>query len=147
MTHETIQEKLSEYFDGMLNEHESAEIKAHLRGCESCRLALQRWEVLSLTFSRTQGIKPSDQFVTKVMSQISELETPEEEKEAESLSIFRRWIAPLVGYGFAFALMLIAITSRQPTVTAEDILLNQIPQSAQWMYSDDSSDMENLMGM
>jgi anti-sigma factor RsiW len=67
-THPTRQ--LSEYFDGALDERQSAEIKEHLAGCSDCRNALAGMQRLRQELQIHYQPRVSPYFSAKVMARL-----------------------------------------------------------------------------
>ena len=56
-SHEDIEAKLSDYYDGMLTGPERDQVKAHLEGCEQCRAAYAELEETMAALAGMKGKK------------------------------------------------------------------------------------------
>ncbi len=143
MDHQTIKEKLPAFRDPELSEEERREIAIHLPLCEECRVILKQWEVIGTLFAGVLPPASSESFVSGVMSRLTVLE------EAKTPAVKRwpvpDWLLPILGYGFAFFLMFLAITHQESTASTESVLLTDVPQMSRWTYSAEPMDVDQLM--
>ena len=141
MNHENIKEKLLAFYDKELLEAERQELKEHVTSCQECAEILKRWEAASSALSKIKLPEESDFFVRRVMNRIDELERPVVPEP--KVSWIPRWVAPVFGYGFAVILMILAISYREPAWSTEAVLIADMPQESQWMFS--AEDPESTM--
>ena len=141
--HESVKETLLAFHDAELPEKERLAIGAHLSSCTECRNTLKRFEMISSAFKRSFPVESSETFVNSVMNRLTNLE--EAKTSVVSSWMLPKWLLPILGYGFAFFLMFIAITYREMPVSTETVLLSNIPQSAQWTFEAEPPDMNKLV--
>ncbi len=142
MNHQNIKDKLLSFRDPELSEEERGEIAAHLPLCEECRGVLSRWETAQTAFGSV-SLEPSETFVGGVMNQLAALE--EAQTRAGNRWALADWLLPVLGYGFAFALVFLAITHRESAVNAEAVLLADVPQTSSWAFSEETPEIDKLM--
>jgi anti-sigma factor RsiW len=109
MTHEKIQERLSEWLDGELDASASAEVSAHLDACPSCRGESERLRRLGPALFKASAPpdpRSTEAFVARVMSRV----------EAESVSPWERFAARVLApaLGLALAALVFAIVMPGP---------------------------------
>ena len=119
MNHEMMKEKLQAFRDQELGEEGKREVLQHLPLCEECR----------------------ENFVQNVMARLERLEEP---APARPRLAFLDWLFPVLGYGFAIALMFVAIAHREPLVTAEAVLLADVPQNSHWAFSSEPTGVNKI---
>lgn len=145
MKHKRIKDKLLAFRDLELTDAERQEIAEHLRSCEECRLALKRWELVSDAFHRVVPIEPSEDFAENVMKRIP---LPEMAVPVPRRKLVPNWLIPALGYGFAILFVFAAVSYRYPTATTtENILLADVPQTSQWIFSPDVPEITKLIGI
>lgn len=142
MDHNALKEKLFLYLDEETSADEKREISFHLNGCSECRQILDRLKQMKTALTKTE-LEPSGTFVYKVMGRLAPQEAAAVPFE---LPGFLKWLLPTAGYALAIILMVNAIASRQTPVNTETILLTDVPSKAQWSFSDQSPEINNLMG-
>lgn len=67
-----LDEELSSYLAGELNEKESENVRAHLSGCAVCTEKLKQLEQLNVLLSESSGLTPSSGFAKAVLNKIDE---------------------------------------------------------------------------
>lgn len=144
MNHREIQEKALAFHDAELSGPERREIADHLASCEKCREALSRWEKIGKVLSTAEMPAPSENFVSQVMSRLPREEEPAEEPLEWSLPFFR-WAIPAIGYAFAIFLFFAALLHQEPLVNAGTVLLDGVPQEAQWTFSEEAPGINDLL--
>lgn len=142
MNHERMKEKLQAFRDRELAETEREEMAQHLSFCGECRGTLRRWELFSSALLRVASPESSEAFTGGVMARLADLEAP---GPMARRGFFPDWLLPALGYGFALALMVIAITHREPFVTTETLLMAEIPQNSQWAFSPEPAGTNTIL--
>lgn len=142
MNHEIIKEKVLVYRDRELPEEERKQVERHLPVCEECRGILKRWDMLGGLFSRAASPGDSEAFVRNVMARLAQQDEP-----APLIRhwAFLDWLFPTLGYGFAIALMAVAIAHREPLVSAESVLLADMPQNSQWAITPEPAGSHEIL--
>ena len=142
MNHETMKEKVPAFRDRELPEEERKEITRHLPVCEECRGILKRWEALGGIFLKAPADGFPEIFVRQVMTRLARLDEP---APASRRWRFLNWLFPALGYGFAIALMAMAIVHREPFVNTESVLLADIPQNSHWAVSPEPAGLNKIL--
>lgn len=109
MTHDQIQEKLSEWLDGELDASASAAVSAHVGACPACAGAAERLRRLGPVLFRPSAPadpRSTEAFVARVMARV----------EAESVSPWERFAARVLApaLGLALAGLVFAISMPGP---------------------------------
>jgi predicted anti-sigma-YlaC factor YlaD len=145
MDHQTIKDKLLLFGDPELSKPENDLIKHHLDSCEECRQTLNRWQSLRGIFSQKSSVQaPSTSFTAGVMNRIHALQ---EKPRRESLLEGLRWVMPALGYAFAILLVIGAIAKRAPSENMDRYLLVDISPADYWVVSDQTPDVQELLGI
>ncbi len=143
MNHEIMKEKVQAFRDAELPQEERAEIETHLPACEECRGILKRAEVLGAALVRASADDGlSEVFVRQVMTRLARMDQP---APAPRRPAFLNWLFPALGYGFALALMFVAIAHREPYINTESVLLADMPQNSQWAFSSEPAGVDDVM--
>lgn len=105
MTHEQMQERLSEWLDGEFEPAESAAASRHIDACPACKAEVSRLRRLGESlFSARSAADPrsTEAFVARVMARV----------DAESVSPWERLAARFLApaFGLALAALLLAIS-------------------------------------
>lgn len=105
MTHEQIQERLSEWLDGELSPAESAAASVHIDSCSVCKgevLRLRRLGEALFAAPAAADPRSTEAFVARVMARV----------DAESVSPWERFAARFLipAFGLALAGLLISIS-------------------------------------
>jgi anti-sigma factor RsiW len=113
MTHERIQEQLSEWLDGELDAAASAEASRHIDACPLCKDEVFRLRRLgAVLFKAPAAADPrsTEAFVARVMARV----------EAESVSPWEKFAARVLApaFGLALAGLLLAIFLPRPDADA-----------------------------
>jgi len=141
MNHAQIKDKLAFFYDPEMPIAERSEIEFHLKSCLECQASIKQFDSARSVF---RGAKPSlnpEWFIGSVMRQIRALEA---ENAAQKPSILPDWLAPLLGYGFALFLMFFVITHKDTAVSAESVLLLDVPQSSSWAFLESNPGINEL---
>ncbi|MDD5085242.1 MAG: zf-HC2 domain-containing protein [Candidatus Omnitrophica bacterium] len=144
MTHKRIKDRLLNFHDRELTGEERREITEHIKTCGECRLALERWELISGALRRSTLEKSSKGFVESVMERIP---LPQQAIPVPRRKLVPNWLIPALGYGFAILFVFAAVSYRYPTVTTENILLADVPQASQWIFSPELPETTKLLGI
>lgn len=98
MTHEQIQEQLSEWLDGELDPAASADASRHIDACASCQADVARLKRLGAALFKTLPAadpRSTEAFVARVMARV----------ETDAVSPWERfagrWLAPAFGLALA----------------------------------------------
>ena len=142
MNHEIMKEKVLIYRDRELAVQERKEIEGHLPACEECRGILKRWNRFGGLFSRAALPGDSEAFTRRVMARLARQDEP---ALALRRWAFLDWLFPTLGYGFAIALMAVAIAHREPFVSAESVLLADMPQNSQWAFTSEPAGVHEIL--
>lgn len=145
MNHDQIKEKIYSFYDDELSPVEKNELEIHLKSCGECSGLLKQWEQTRQSFSKAAAPAASENFIASVMGRIEELEAPDERPERGwSLP---DWLFPSLGYSVAVALIFVAVNVNQPSFasTTESVLLSDVPDSAQWAFSNETSQSAPLL--
>ncbi len=142
MNHETLKEKVLAYRDRELAGEELKAVETHLPVCEECRGILKKWETLGGLFSRPVSSGDSEFFVRQVMTRLARREQP---APAVRRWAFLDWLFPALGYGFAIALMAVAIGQREPLINTESVLLADMPQTSQWAFTPEPAGVNEIL--
>jgi len=146
MTHDEIKEKLMDYFDQECRKIEEVEIQDHLQSCEGCRLTVERWSSMRTVVNRVQP-EPSEAFVKSVMARVDSIPMPGGAKAKKPAFTLPQWVFPFVGYTVALVLMVVAISERSPLISAEEVLMADMPNNSQWVIAAEVPDAAKLYGM
>lgn len=150
MDHKTIKDNLFSVYDPETGNAERQEILSHCKTCDECRARMIQWDKLRQIFSKSDTLEASPSFVNSVMAHLPEKTW--EDIPSESRNLFPQikiphWLLMPLGYGFAIILMFIAIVSRQTPVTAESILLADLPASSQWTVASETPNTDQIFSL
>src|SRR5258706_15116603 len=102
-----------------------------------------KWKSIRSALRQTTPPAEGEAFVAKVMGKLSA-------QEEESVVIrprwsFTKWLEPVLEYGLVALLLIIFIVQNPPAVTAESILLADVPQASHWAFSEEPVDEAQLI--
>jgi len=143
MDHKTIQEELLMMDGGAKDLETRPDLAAHVAGCAECRGIVEGWGALRSALGRTAPPAGAEAFVASVMDRL-----PGEERKPVVLRprwSFSKWFFPALEYGLVALLLVIFIVQNPPAVTAESILLSDVPQASHWVFSDEPVDAAQLV--
>lgn len=112
MTHERIQERLSEWLDGELDGAASAEASRHIDSCAACKTEVSRLRRLGAVLFQAPAaadLRSTEAFVARVMSRV----------EAESASPWEKFAGLFLAPAFGLALAGLLISISMPRVDAD----------------------------
>lgn len=128
-----LENQLQAYFDGELTPEERLRIEQVIAASKECRDLLAQWGLQRSVFGRLKKTGPNDDaFVSRVMNRLDELKVPEPEP-AEAPE-FLRWLFPALGYAFSAILVFMTLSVKQPSVSADIILLSEMPQETHSVF-------------
>jgi anti-sigma factor RsiW len=133
---EHVQEKLSEYLDGLLNRDTSGLIQSHLASCPSCQAEAQALAEAKRAVAGLPVIEPPSGFSQRVMGRVRE--------EADRPSLFRRLFLPMrIKIPIhALALLLvggIAVYLYQTHQRVQSVATKSIPSAPEQMASQEQN--------
>ena len=88
---EQISLKIPAFIDGELSDIESKSVKEHIKSCNKCRMAYDRYSVQNELLKEITKITPSDSFNSKLFQKIEQFNI----KRQHPADVFFRWILPL----------------------------------------------------
>lgn len=136
-------ERLQAYFDGELTAEERLRVEAVIAESAECRGLLKHWEQQrrSLRLLKDSG-KNDEGFVRGVMNRLEELKRPE--PQPLEMPDFMRWLFPALGYALSCMLVFLTFSVKPPSVSADTILLRQVPQETRGVYIKNASDISQI---
>jgi hypothetical protein len=99
------------------------------------------WAKITAAFFRKAETPPSEGFVSRVMARVNQLDEPR-----ETPAHWLRWFIPSFGLGFASLLFVTTFASVRADLSAETLLLADNGTEAQWIFSNDTSQNDEVLG-
>lgn len=137
-------EQLMAYFDGEMTPEERLSFEPFLNSSPESQALLKRWAAGRRAFQPLKQDRPQDQaFVNRVMNRLEELEAPQTAAKT-AVPDFLRWLFPALGYAFSAILVFLTFSVKLPLVSADTILLRQVPQETRGVYMKNASDISQM---